>query len=103
MMSPMSGRYSGNSDMLDSHACEEIILLISDINMPRMSGLDLLPIVKTRRPDLSVFMISAFGDAETVNTAQKGGAEEFLTKPVDFDRLRRDIVAVKAKVMRRDP
>ena len=88
--------------MLDGHAGEEIILLVSDINMPGMSGLDLLPIVKTRRPDLPVFMISAYGDADTVSTARERGADKFLTKPVDFARLRRDIRAVQADAMRRD-
>ena len=89
-------------DMLDGRPGEEIILLVSDINMPGMSGLDLLPIVKTRRPDLPVFMISAYGDADTVSTAQKRGADQFLTKPVDFTKLRRDIMTVQADAMRRD-
>jgi DNA-binding NtrC family response regulator len=74
----------------------EIILLVSDINMPGMSGLDLLPIVKTRRPDLLVFMISAYGDADTVTTALARGADEFFTKPVDFLKLKQDIMAVMA-------
>ena len=86
--------------MLDGGAGGEIILLVSDINMPGMNGLDLLPIVKTRRPDLPVFMISAYGDADTVNTARERGADEFLTKPVDFPKLRRDIMAVQADAMR---
>jgi DNA-binding NtrC family response regulator len=89
-------------DMLDGLPGEEIILLVSDINMPGMSGLDLLPIVKIRRPDLPVFMISAYGDADTVSTAQKRGADQFLTKPVDFAKLRRDIMAVQADTMWRD-
>ena len=89
-------------DMLDGLPGTEIILLVSDINMPGMSGLDLLPIVKTRRPDLPVFMISAYGDADTVNTARERGADEFLTKPVDFAKLRRDIMAVQADAMRRN-
>ena len=89
-------------DMLDGLPGEEIILLVSDINMPGMSGLDLLPIVKTRRPDLPVVMISAYGDADTVSAAQRRGADQFLTKPVDFAKLRRDIMAVKAEAMRRD-
>ena len=80
---------------------EEIILLFSDINMPGMSGLELLPKVKERRPRLPVFMISAYGDADTVATALERGADEFLTKPVDFPKLRRDIMAVKADAMRR--
>ena len=89
-------------DMLDGLPGTEIILLVSDINMPGISGLDLLPIIKARRPDLPVFMISAYGDADTVNTARERGADQFLTKPVDFAKLRRDIMAVKADATRRD-
>jgi DNA-binding NtrC family response regulator len=81
---------------LDGAIGEQIILLVSDINMPGMSGLDLLPIVKTRRPDLRVFMISAYGDADTVTTALARGADEFFTTPVDFPRLKQAIMAVMA-------
>jgi DNA-binding NtrC family response regulator len=76
--------------MLDGRAGEEIILLVSDINMPGMSDLDLLPKVKERRSELPVFMISAYGDADTV------------TKPVDFAKLRQGIMTVQADVMRRN-
>ena len=65
----------------------------------RWKSLDLLPIVKTRRPDLPVFMISAYGDANTVATALARGADEFLTKPVDFPKLKQDIMAVMAEAM----
>ena len=78
-------------DKLDGCIGEKIILLVSDINMPSMSGLDLLPIVKTRRPDLPVFMISAHGDADTVATALARGADEFLIKPVESPKLKQDI------------
>ena len=88
--------------MLDGCAGEEINLLVSDINLPGMNGLDLLPIVKTRCPDLPVLMISANGDADTVSTARERGADEFITKPVDFAKLRRDIIAVQADAMRRN-
>jgi DNA-binding NtrC family response regulator len=80
--------------ILDDTSGEKIILLVLDITMPGTNGLDLLPIVKARRPDLPVFMISAYGDADTVSTARERGADEFLTKPVDFPKLRRDIMAV---------
>ena len=83
-------------DMLDGLPGTEIILLVSDINMPGMSGLDLLPIVKTRRPDLPVFMISAYGDADRIKTALDRGASKFLTKPVDFPQLKQDVSAVVA-------
>ena len=80
--------------ILDDAIGEEIILLVSDINMPGISGLDLIPKVKQRRPDLPVFMISAYGNADTVATALARGANGFLTKPVDFPKLRQDIMAV---------
>jgi len=78
-------------DKLDGCVGEEIILLVSDINMPGMSGLDLLPVVKERRPELPVFMISAYGDKATVSTAMQRGASKFLTKPVDFSQLKQDV------------
>ena len=77
--------------ILDGASGEKIILLVSDINMPGMSGLDLLTIVKTRRPGLPVSMISTYGDAAT---ALARGADRFLTKPVDFPKLKQDIMAV---------
>jgi len=67
---------------------------VSDINMPGMSGLELLPKVKERRPNLPVFMISAYGDAERVQTALDHGASKFITKPVDFPQLKREVSAV---------
>jgi DNA-binding NtrC family response regulator len=88
--------------MLDGRVGEEIILVVSDINMPGMSGLDLLPKVKERKPALPVFVISAYGDAYTITMALERGADEFLTKPVDFQRLRRDIMAVQADAIRRN-
>ncbi len=96
----LSGKATLNK--LDGCAGEEIILLLADISMPGISGLDLLPIVKTRRPNLPVFRISAYGNADTVATALARGADELLTKPVDFPKLRRDIMAVKADAMRRN-
>jgi CheY-like chemotaxis protein len=70
--------------ILDDASGEKIILLSSDIAMPGLNGIDLLPIVKTRRPDLPVFMISAYGDADTETTARARGADGFLTKPGGF-------------------
>jgi DNA-binding NtrC family response regulator len=89
--------------MLDGRAGDESILLLLDINMPGMSGLDLLPKIKGRKPELPVFVISVYGDADTVSTVRKRGADEFHTKPVDFAKLRRDIMAVQADAMRRNP
>jgi DNA-binding NtrC family response regulator len=81
---------------LDGCIGEQIILLVSDINMPGMSGLDLLPKVKARRPELPVFMISAYGDADRVKTALDRGASKFITKPVDFPQLKEDVSLVVA-------
>ena len=83
-------------DILDGHIGEQIILLVSDINMPGMTGFELVPVVKQRRPNLPVFMISAYGDQDTIATALERGADKFLTKPVDFPQLKRDITAVMA-------
>jgi DNA-binding NtrC family response regulator len=85
--------------MLDGRAGDEMLL---DINMPGMSGLDLLPKIKGSKPGLPVFVISVYGDADTVSTARKRGADQFLTKPMDFVELRRDIMAVQADAMRRN-
>lgn len=68
-----------------------LILILSDINMPGMSGLELLEQARATRPDVPVMMISAYGDAETRQKAMAGGAEGFLTKPVDFAVLRQEI------------
>jgi CheY-like chemotaxis protein len=67
-----------------------LILILSDFNMPGMSGLELLPKAKALRPDVPVIMI-AYGDAETKRTALEKGAEALLTKPIDFGRLRSEI------------
>jgi CheY-like chemotaxis protein len=61
-----------------------LILILSDINMPGMSGLELLPKAKALRPDVPVIMITAYGDADTKRKALENGAEGLLTKPIDF-------------------
>jgi CheY-like chemotaxis protein len=68
-----------------------LILILSDINMPGMTGLELLPKAKAMRPDVPVIMITAYGDAETKRKALAGGAEALLTKPIDFEMLRNEI------------
>ena len=68
-----------------------LILILSDINMPGMSGLELLPKAKALRPDVPVIMITAYGDAETKRLALESGAQALLTKPVDFGMLRSEI------------
>jgi CheY-like chemotaxis protein len=68
-----------------------LILILSDINMPGMSGLELLPKARAARPDVPIIMITAYGDAETKRKALQGGAEALLTKPIDFAVLRNEI------------
>jgi CheY-like chemotaxis protein len=65
-----------------------LILILSDINMPGMSGLELLPKAKALRPDVPIIMITAYGDVETKRQALEKGAEALLTKPIDFGMLR---------------
>ena len=68
-----------------------LVLILSDINMPGMSGLEMLPQVRAKRPDVPVIMITAYGDAETKRKALEHGADALLTKPIDFLALRSEI------------
>jgi CheY-like chemotaxis protein len=68
-----------------------LILILSDINMPGMTGLELLPKARTARPDVPIIMITAYGDADTKRKALEAGAEALLTKPIDFALLRNEI------------
>ena len=70
---------------------QSLILILSDINMPGMTGLEMLPRVKEMRPDVPVIMITAYGDPETRRKAIAGGATGLLTKPIDFALLREEI------------
>jgi len=70
---------------------QPLILILSDINMPGMTGLEMLPKAKEIRPDVPVIMITAYGDADTKRRAIEGGAEGLLTKPIDFTLLREEI------------
>ena len=82
---------SGNEAMsyLTNHT-HEAMLILSDINMPGMSGLELLQEIKQKfeNPSPVVMMITAYGDDENYNLAIKFGADDFLTKPVDFNLLK---------------
>ena len=74
----------------------EAILILSDINMPGMSGLELLREIKEKfeSPPPVVMMITAYGDAENYNQAIKLGADDFLTKPVDFPALKEKLKGI---------
>ena len=69
----------------------QLIVILSDINMPGMDGLTLLREIKAMRPDLPVMMVTAYGDDERRRQASQFGAAEFITKPVDFDFLKEQL------------
>jgi CheY-like chemotaxis protein len=70
---------------------QSLVLILSDINMPGMTGLEMLPKVREMRPDVPVIMITAYGDPETKRKAMESGATGLLTKPIDFTLLREEI------------
>jgi CheY-like chemotaxis protein len=75
-------------DQLADEIEPQLIVILSDINMPGMDGLELLREVKQRRPDLPVMMVTAYGDDERRRRAAEFGAAKFITKPVDFELLK---------------
>jgi len=89
--------YSGEEALTYLEAQEsEAVLILSDINMPGMNGLELLKRIKEKHmaPPPVVMMITAYGDAENYNTAMRLGADDFLTKPVDFGTLKEKLKAI---------
>ena len=87
----LSFAFSGEEALQYMKANEhEAVLILSDINMPGMSGLELLQHIKQKylKPPPVVMMITAYGDDENYNQAMKLGADDFLTKPVDFNSLK---------------
>ncbi len=85
--------FSGDDalNLLGSDNPPKFIYVFSDINMPGMSGLELLDAIKERYPMVQVSMISAYGDSENYDKAIKSGAKGFFTKPVDFESLKNEI------------
>jgi CheY-like chemotaxis protein len=78
-------------DKLEGAIEPQLIVILSDINMPGMDGLALLREIKVRRPELPVMMVTAYGDDERRRRASEYGAAEFITKPVDFDALKQQL------------
>jgi len=70
---------------------QSLILVLSDINMPGMTGIEMLPKVREMRPNVPIIMITAYGDPETKRKALENGATGLLTKPIDFALLREEI------------
>jgi two-component system, response regulator, stage 0 sporulation protein F len=77
--------------ILESSTPPDVVYVFSDINMPGMTGLELLEIVNKKYPGINVSMISAYGDSENFNKAIESGAKEFFTKPIDFDSLKQEV------------
>ena len=81
-------------EYLDSAKAADLVLILSDINMPGISGIELLRILKEKYSHLKVFMITAYDDKEKYEKAIQYGAEEYLTKPIDFTRLKTEIFSI---------
>ena len=78
-------------EFLEKNIPPKIMYIFSDINMPGMTGLELLDIVKQRFPQIKVSMISAYGDKDNHDKAMASGAKEFFTKPIDFESLKEEV------------
>lgn len=85
--------FSGSEalDILRSKTPPEVMYIFSDINMPGMTGLELLEKVKAEFPEIQVSMISAYGDSENYDRAMGSGAKGFFVKPIDFESLKEEL------------
>lgn len=81
-------------DYLRKDGAASVVFVLSDINMPGMTGLELLKKIKEEFPKLSVHMITAYGDEKNFNTAMEFGADGYFNKPVDFDSLRQEVLGL---------
>ena len=71
-----------------------MVCILSDINMPGITGLDLLKVVKEKYPGIRVSMITAYGDELNFRTAMSSGAEHYFTKPIDFDQIKKNVLVI---------
>jgi CheY-like chemotaxis protein len=78
-------------EYLENELTNCLVLIIADINMPGMNGLEMLKIVKERFPNLKVFIITAYDDEQKYQIAREYGADEYITKPIGFDNLKEKI------------
>jgi len=77
---------------LVEHEATDLVLILADINMPGMSGLELLRRIKEKNSSMKVFMITAYGDEKNHQLARQYGCDDYLTKPIDFEDLKRKIL-----------
>ena len=80
--------------MLENNDPTELVLVLSDINMPTMSGPELLRIVKVKYPELKVYMITAYDDEKNRSTTQGHGCDKYLIKPINFGLLKEQIIVI---------
>lgn len=80
-------------DYLMKEDAQDVIIIFSDINMPGMTGLELLPVLRERFPHIYVYMVSAYETSDYVQAAKQKGARGYFTKPVDFPKLKAQIAA----------
>lgn len=92
MIFAFSGREA--LDILKDTDPPDVVYVFSDINMPGMSGLELLQLIKSNYPHIKVSMISAYGDNDNYQKAIESGAKEFFTKPIDFNSLKNEITNI---------
>lgn len=83
-------------EMLENGEAADVVVVLSDVNMPGMSGLDLLAVIQQKFPDLQVYMITAYDDGQLRTTALEGGARGYLTKPIDFGTLKEEVFGLEA-------
>ncbi|MFL9452503.1 response regulator [Tolypothrix bouteillei VB521301_2] len=81
-------------EQLQNNRTKCLSLVLADINMPGMNGLELLKIIKERFPDLKVFIITAYDDDKNYRAAKKLGADDYITKPIEFNKLKEKILSL---------
>jgi CheY-like chemotaxis protein len=79
-------------EQLQSNQSKCVSLILADINMPGMNGLELLRIIKEIYPNLKVFIITAYDDENNYSTAKTYGADDYITKPIEFNKLKEKIL-----------
>ncbi len=85
-------------DLLGSDEGLDLLVVLSDINMPGMTGVELLETVKSRWPDLPMMMITAYGDVGTEESVTQKGARQLVSKPVDFAHLKAELAELSEAI-----